>query len=104
MTSGVVVESLSFTHDPPTFTLLAHSSGGPPATSVWTRNGVPITNSNSSFAIRLTSQCPQLNEACLNSEYESRLIVTGNLPGEYQYIVGNRARSTNSTSSIDFEG
>lgn len=96
----MILESLSFNLNTPTFTLLATSRGGPPTTSTWARDGVPITNSNPT----ILSRCPHIQEACLHSVFESRLTVTGNLPGVYQYSVSNRANSTISTVSINIEG
>ena len=77
--------------DPPTFTLFGNTSGGPPTTYTWTRNGQVITN-NASYTIVI-----QVNQGAgahfTHSLYRSRLTVTGRLPGVYQYSVTNRATS-----------
>ena len=90
--------------DPPTFTLVGETSGGPPTTYTWTRDGQIITN-NVPYSIAL-----QLNlntgDVFQESIYRSRLTVTGRQPGVYQYSVTNRATSgmvTNQTT-INFEG
>ena len=90
--------------DPPIFTLVGDTSGGPPTTYTWTRDGQVITNS-ASYSIAL-----QLNldhgDVFQESIYRSRLTVTGRLPGVYQYSVTNRATSGMVTDqmTIDFEG
>ena len=83
----VSLSSSSFQSDP-TFTLLGATSGGPPTTYTWTRNGQVITNS-ASYSISI--QVERSNAGFQNSRYRSTLTVTGRLPGVYQYSVTNRA-------------
>ena len=94
--------SSSFLTDPPTFTLFGDTKGGPPTIYTWTRNG-QVISSNASYSISI-----QVNEDSTarfrQSQYRSRLTVTGRLPGVYQYSVTNRAMSTMRTSSFNIEG
>ena len=89
----VILGSSSLASDPPTFILVGDTSGGPPTTYTWTRDGQVITNS-ASYSIPL-----QLNlyidssDVFQESLYHSTLTVTGVLPGVYQYSVSNRATS-----------
>ena len=99
--------------DPTSFTLVGDTTGGPPETSTWTRNGVTISDGGS-YSISLT--VPGVTEYFLfnldtqifqQSRYRSTLTsstVTGNLPGVYVYSVINRAMSTPRTSSFIIEG
>ena len=98
--------------DPPSFTLVGDTTGGPPETSTWTRNGVTISDGGS-YSISLT--VPGVTEYFLfnldtqifqQSRYRSTLTVIGNLPGVYVYSVINRAmsRSTPRTASFTIEG
>ena len=95
--------SSSFLTDPPTFTLFGNTSGGPPTTYTWTRNG-HVINNNASYSISR----PRVNEAITarfrESHYRSTLTVTGRLPGVYQYSVTNRAMSTMRNGSFNIEG
>ena len=93
--------SSSFTSDPPTFTLFGNTSGGPPTTYTWTRNGQVITN-NATYSISL--QVDISHTRFQNSHYRSTLTVTGRLPGVYQYSVTNRATSGMVTDQITIEG
>ena len=103
----VSLSSSSFLTDPPTFTLVSETSGGPPTNYTWTKDGRAITD-GSPFSIFLS-----LNESSprrfRDSLYVSTLIVTGRYPGVYGYTVTNRATiipETNSllTDSITIEG
>ena len=80
-----------FLTDPPTFTLIGETSGGPPTTYTWTRNGALI-NDGGPFSISLS-----LNESnprrFRDSLYVSTLTVTGRYPGVYEYSVTNRANT-----------
>ena len=98
----VSLVSSSFLTANPTFTLLASTSGGPPETYTWTRDGVEIGNSGSyTISFGLT---PNLRKF-VDSLYSSRLTVRGRLPGVYQYSVTNRATPTaNSMQEIIIEG
>ena len=98
--SGIQITHTSFQSDPPTFTLLGATSGGPPTTYTWTRNGLVITNS-ASYSISI--QVERSNAGFKNSRYHSTLTVTGRLPGVYRYSVTNRATSgmVNDTFTIE---
>ena len=90
--------------DPPTFTLIGDTSGGPPTTYTWTRDGQVITNS-ASYSIALQLDLDN-SDVFRESIYHSTLTVTGVLPGVYQYSVTNRATSGMVTDqmTIEFEG
>ena len=98
--SGIQVSLTSFQSDPPTFTLLSATSGGPPTTYTWTRSGQAITNS-ASYSISL--QVERTTTGFQNSRYRSTLTVTGRLPGVYQYSVTNRATSGMVTDTFTIE-
>ena len=98
--------------DPPSFTLIGDTTGGPPETSTWTRNGVTISDGGS-YSISLTvpgvnsrstGVLMAISQIFQQSRYRSTLTVTGNLPGVYVYSVINRAMSTPRTSSFTIEG
>ena len=97
----ILLSSSSFSSDPPTFTLVSDTSGGPPTTYTWTRNGQDIT-SNASYSISL--QVEQSFAGFQNSRYRNTLTVTGRLPGVYQYSVTNTATSGMVTRQITIEG
>ena len=95
--------------DPPSFTLIGDTTGGPPESSIWTRNGVTISDDDSYnisltvpgvASLRVFDFAPILQE----SRYRSTLTVTGNLPGVYVYSVINRAMSEPRTASFTIEG
>ena len=98
--SGIQVSLTSFQSDPPTFILLGTTSGGPPTTYTWTRNGQVITNS-ASYSISI--EVDHSPDGFQNSRYRSTLTVTGRLPGVYQYSVTNRVTSgmVNDTFTIE---
>ena len=98
--SGIQVSLTSFQSDPPTFTLLSATSGGPPTTYTWTRNGQVIINS-ASYSISI--QVERSPAGFQNSRYRSTLTVTGRLPGVYQYSVTNRATSGMRTDTFTIE-
>ena len=98
--------------DPPSFTLIGDTTGGPPETSTWTRNGVTISDGGS-YSISLTvpgvtsvnvSRLILDNQIFQQSRYRSTLTVTGNLPGVYVYSVINRAMSAPRTANFTIEG
>ncbi len=92
---------------PPTFILDGDTDGGPPVEYTWTRNGVVITNNGSyNISIWINSDRGQLTTSDIlsNALYRSKLIVTGVLPGVYQYSVNNRATPTSADSDINIEG
>ena len=81
----------SFLTDPPTFTLTGNTTGGPPTTYTWTRNGAAIT-ANSTFSISIAVNGNERQDF-QESRYISTLTVTGRQPGDYQYSTTNRAIS-----------
>ena len=101
----------SFMTDPPSFTLIGDTSGGPPVNSTWTRNVISDGGSyNISLAVNEVNTF-RLGNADLfdsvileESRYRSTLTVTGNLPGVYVYSVINRAMSAPRTASFTIEG
>ena len=98
----VFLSASSFLSDPPTFTLFGDTSGGPPTTYTWTRNGSPIeANDIYSFSIQVNGRGKTVFQ---NSNYTSTLTVTGILPGVYQYSVTNRATPTTVNDSFTIEG
>ena len=98
--SGIQVSLTSFQSDPPNFNLLGATSGGPPTTYTWTRNGQVITN-NASYSISI--EVERSIEGFQNSRYRNTLTVTGRLPGVYQYSVTNRATSGMVTDTFTIE-
>ena len=98
--------------DPPSFTLISDTRGGPPEISTWTRNGEMISDGGSySISLevnevnRIDVFMDDFDDAILRqSRYRSTLTVTGNLPGVYVYSVINRAMSAPRTASITIEG
>ena len=103
----------SFIADPPSFTLISDTRGGPPVNNTWIRNGEVISDGGS-YSISLTVN--EVNTIRLGntylfdgailqeSRYRSTLTVTGNLPGVYVYSVINRAMSAPRTASFIIEG
>ena len=98
-----------FPSNPPTFTLVGTTRGGPPTNYTWTRNGVEITRNDEvvgnglyTISIRLISGRSQAER--LNPGYTSTLVVTGDLPGMYEYTVSNRALTSSVTSSFNIQG
>ena len=111
-TSSISLVDPSFMADPPSFTLVGDTTGGPPETSTWTRNGVTISDGGS-YNISLTvpgvtsketSQLRAVNQIFQQSHYRSTLTVIGNLPGVYVYSVINRAMSAPRNASFTIEG
>ena len=102
----------SFMADPPFFTLIGDTRGGPPETSSWTRNGEVISDGGSysvSLAVNEVNRIDVYEDDFDNvilrqSRYRSTLNVTGNLPGVYVYSVINRAMSALRTASFTIEG
>ena len=102
-----------FMADPPSFTLIGDTRGGPPVNSTWTRNGGVISDGGT-YSISLAVNevnTTRLGNAGLfdsvileESRYRSTLNVTGNLPGVYVYSVINRAMYEPRTSSFTIEG
>ena len=85
----VSVSSSSFLTDPPTFTVVGETSGGPPTSYTWTRNGVEITDGGPfNISLSLKESSPRRFR---DSLYVSTLTVTDRYPGVYGYNVTNRA-------------
>ena len=101
VTNNSVSLSFSSLSDPPIFTLVGDTSGGPPTAYTWTRNGQVIT-SNASYSISI--QVKQNSVMFQESHYRSTLTVIGVLPGVYQYSVTNRATSGMVTDQFIIEG
>ena len=92
-----------------TFTLTGRTRGGPPTTYTWTRNGVETTRNSEvvgngpyTISMRLISGARQADR--LNPGYISTLIVTGDLPGVYEYTVSNRAMTSSVTQRFSIQG
>ena len=100
-TNEVLLLEPSFFTDPPSFILIGSTSGGPPESYTWTRNGEEISDGGS-YSISIGVSVHE--EAFTMSRYVSILRVTGNLPGVYQYSVSNRAMSNMRTASYAIEG
>ena len=98
--------------DPPSFTLIGDTSGGPPVTNTWTRNDEVISDGGSysiSLAVNEVNRIDVFqddfrDEILRQSRYRSILTVTGNLPGVYVYSVNNRAMSAPRTVSFTIKG
>ena len=107
VTNVVTLRSGSqFTVSNPTFTLEGRTSGGPPTTSTWTRDGIEIT-SGISLSLDTNPQNSATSDnvdAYMNARYISTLVVTGVFPGVYQYSAGNRAVASPRTESFNIEG
>ena len=98
--------------DPPSFTLIGDTRGGPPEISTWTGNGEVISD-NELYSTTLKVNEVNRIDVYMNdfddtilrqSRYRSTLTVTGNLPGMYVYSVSNRAMSEPRTASFTIEG
>ena len=96
--------------NPPSFTLVGDTTGGPPETSTWTRNGVTISDGGS-YSISLTvpgvtssgtSDLIAVSQIFQQSRYRNTLTVTGNLPGMYVYSVINRAMHMSAPRNASF--
>ena len=100
-TNEVLLLEPSFYTDPPSFILIGSTSGGPPESYTWTRNGEEISDGGSySISIGVSVH----RDAFTMSRYVSILHVTGHLPGVYQYSVSNRAMTNMRTASYAIEG
>ena len=96
--------TLSFMSNPPSFQLIGDSTGGPPTTNYWTRNGAIITN-NSTFSTYISFIGSHDDVGHRAAHYQSTLTVTGIQPGEYQYHVSNtRTTGTRTSRNITIEG
>ena len=95
--------SSSFTTNPISFQLFGESTGGPPTTSYWTRNGANITN-NSTFSISISFTGSHDDAGHRAANYQSTLTVTGRQPGMYKYHVSNRCTPGTRTAQVLVDG
>ena len=104
---AIVASASTFTGNSPEFSLRADTRGGPPEEYFWTRNGEPISDDDS-FDIALDVPADifgsQPRSALPVAQYNSTLVVRGDLPGEYGYTVNNRPTPMMVMSSFDIEG
>ena len=102
----------NFKADPPSFTLICDTAGGPPVTNTWTRNGDDIVISDGGpYRISLevnreeiVREASKSGKELKESRYRSTLTVTGNLPGVYTYSVINRAMISFRRASYTIQG
>ena len=85
------------------FALVADTTGGPPTTFSWRRNGASLINDNS-YNISIMADPNDTQDGRVNCLYRSTLHVTGILPGIYEYRAENRATSGVATGSFTIEG
>ena len=98
--------------DPPSFTLIGDTRGGPPEISTWTRNGEVISDNDSYSTTLKVNEVDRIDvyeddfddRILRQTRYRSTLTVTGNLPGVYVYSVSNRVMSAPMTASFTIEG
>ena len=83
--------------NPPVFTLTTTSTGGPPSTVTWSRDGTLLSDDNT---YSIASQV--INGT--TSTYTHTLTVTGRLEGEYEFNVSNIRTPSPSTSSLTVVG
>ena len=101
--TNVQARSNPLTTNPISFQLFGESTGGPPTTSYWTRNGVTITN-NSTFNISISYNGSHDDAGHRAANYQSTLTVTGRQPGMYWYTVSNRRTSGIRTAQVLVDG
>lgn len=89
-------------YDPPRFNLMGKTAGGPPERYLWSRNGVPIADRNSSYNYFIYLE--PLPNKFTHSIYTSVLNVSGSLPGIYNYSVFNRNMMDWSNDSVTVRG
>ena len=96
--------------NPPNFTIHGDTGGGPPEMYIWRRNGEVISDGGPyNISIRVNDvfrDMPNFTTKIVNREsrYRSTLVVTGDLPGVYEYTVSNRATDTMVVSNYSVEG
>ena len=97
--------SSPFTTNPISFQLFGDSTGGPPTTNYWSRNGVNITN-NSTFSISISFTGSHNDAGYKASNYQSTLTVTSEQPqpGTYLYTVSNRRTTGQRVAQIIVDG
>lgn len=99
----ILLHSLaSFLSDPPSFTIIGNTRGGPPTYNHWTKDGV-ILNSTAEFNISIEAMQQNMEVRYRDSIFESSLTVTGHHPGMYQYVAANPL-SSQLMDSILIEG
>ena len=92
------------------FSLHGDTSGGPPEISIWRRNGREISDGGAySITIGVNyvfSNLPTPMTRTVNQEsrYRSTLVVTGDLPGVYEYSVTNRVTNDMVVDTFIIEG
>ena len=102
--TNVQGRSSPFTTNPTiSFQLFGDSTGGPPTTSYWTRNGVNITN-NSTFSTSISFTGSHDDAGHRAANYQSTLTVTGRQPGMYLYYVSNRRTTGTRTAQVLVDG
>ena len=95
--------SSPFITNPISFQLFGDSTGGPPTTSYWTRNGTVITN-NSTFSTSISFTGSHDEAGHRTANYQSKLTMTGRQPGMYQYHVSNRRTTGTRTAQVLVDG
>ncbi len=101
ISNTVSLLSSSFGSNPPAFTLTGDTSGGPPTTYTWRRNGFVITDGG---PYSISTAVNGDNEATsIQSLYRSTLTVTGHFPGLYTYAITNRATTNLVRSNFNIE-
>ena len=95
--------SSRYTTNPTSFQLFGDSTGGPPTTSYWTRNGINITN-NSTFSTSISFMGSHDEAGHRAANYQSILTVTGKQPGMYKYHVSNRRTNSARIPQILVDG
>ena len=95
--------------DPPSFTLIGDTIGGPPVTNIWTRDGDVISDGGPySISVEVneinTLDVESVREVLQESPYRSTLTVVGNIPGVYAYSVINRSMLSSRTANITILG
>lgn len=87
------------------------TSGGPPSTYTWTRDGAEITDGGPfSISIAVNTVVTRLTpdertrDAYQQARYRSTLAVNGIHPGVYRYSVTNRATPNMVADTINIEG
>ena len=103
--TNVQSRSIPFTTNPISFQLYGDSTGGPPTTSYWTRNGANIIN-NSTFSTSISFTGSHNEAGHRAANYRSTLTVTGEQPqpGTYIYTVSNRRTTGTRTTKIIVDG
>ena len=89
--------------DPQAFVLAGDTSGGPPTTYTWRKDGMEISADDVNFNISIAVKGRE-QDTFLNSLYRSVLTVTGRQGGVYEYSVTNEATSGMMTTSFTVEG